>query len=134
RAYWGANLISGGTDGTTSRTNLGPLPATGQWVRLEVPASAVGLEGKVIEGMNFTLYSGRAAWDSAGIVVPDMDGDGVADIDADGMSDVWEVEHFGDLSQSGNGDYDSDGVSNLQEFLNGTDPNTLVFRTLFDNL
>jgi len=47
---------------TISRYPMGSLPASNQWVRLEVPASAVGLEGRIIEGMAFTLYSGRAAW------------------------------------------------------------------------
>ena len=66
RAYWGANLIGWGADGTTSRRYMGPLPATGQWIRLEVPASAVGLEGKTLRGMAFTLYNGKATWDKAG--------------------------------------------------------------------
>ena len=66
RAYWGANLIAWGTDGTASRRSMGALPATGQWVRLSVPASQVGLEGTVASGMAFTLYNGRATWDYAG--------------------------------------------------------------------
>jgi hypothetical protein len=45
---------------------VGPLPATGRWVRLAVPASLVGLEGKTLHGMSFTLYDGRATWDYAG--------------------------------------------------------------------
>jgi hypothetical protein len=66
RAYWGANLIAKGVDGTASRRYVGPLPATGRWVRLAVPASLVGLEGKTLHGMSFTLYDGRATWDYAG--------------------------------------------------------------------
>jgi hypothetical protein len=66
RAYWGANLIPYGQDGTVGRRYLGPLPPAGQWVRLEVPASAVGLEGRVVSGMAFTLFDGRATWDYAG--------------------------------------------------------------------
>ncbi|HYP00527.1 MAG TPA: hypothetical protein VER76_10095, partial [Pyrinomonadaceae bacterium] len=66
RAYWGANNIPWGTDGTNSRRYMGALPATGQWVRLEVPASQVGLEGHTLNGMAFTLYGGRATWDRAG--------------------------------------------------------------------
>lgn len=120
RAYWGANNIAYGTDGTVSRTNLGALPPAGQWVRLEVPASVLGLEGRIIEGINFTLHSGRAAWDSAGIVVPDMDGG--TDSDGDGLPDWWELQYFGNLNQTGSGDYDSDGVSNLMEFLQGRKP------------
>ncbi len=65
RAYWGANNIPWGTDGTNSRRYVGPLPAAGQWVRLEVPASQVGLEGQTLNGMAFTLYGGRAIWDRA---------------------------------------------------------------------
>jgi hypothetical protein len=66
RAYWGANSIASGTDGTVSRRSMGALPATGQWVRLEVPASQVGLEGRTLNGMAFTLFDGRVTWDLAG--------------------------------------------------------------------
>ncbi len=66
RAYWGANQIGWGTDGTISSRYMGALPATGQWVRLAVPAANVGLEGRAVNGMAFTLYGGRATWDFAG--------------------------------------------------------------------
>jgi uncharacterized repeat protein (TIGR01451 family) len=66
RAYWGSNLIALGTDGTASRRYMGPLPAAGNWVRLEVPASLVGLEGRALNGIGFALYGGRATWDAAG--------------------------------------------------------------------
>ncbi len=66
RAYWGANSIAWGNNGTAGRFYAGPLPATGQWVRLVVPASAVGLEGRTLTGMGFNLFGGRATWDVAG--------------------------------------------------------------------
>ncbi len=66
RRYWAPNDIAWGTDGTVSRQYIGPLPATGGWVQLTVPASTVGLGGLKITGMAFTLYGGRAAWDDAG--------------------------------------------------------------------
>ncbi|HKR00783.1 MAG TPA: carboxypeptidase regulatory-like domain-containing protein, partial [Pyrinomonadaceae bacterium] len=66
RAYWGANNIALGTDGTESRRYMGALPTTGQWVRLEVPASQVGLEGRSLQGLSFCLFGGRATWDHAG--------------------------------------------------------------------
>jgi len=66
RAYWGANDIAWGTDGTASRRSMGPLPAAGQWVCLQVPACQVDLEGSVLNGLGFTLYDGRATWDYAG--------------------------------------------------------------------
>ncbi|HJX28489.1 MAG TPA: RHS repeat-associated core domain-containing protein [Thermoanaerobaculia bacterium] len=53
RAYWGQSRISWGVEGTESRRYMGPLPPAGQWVRLEVPASQVGLEGS---GANWRGY------------------------------------------------------------------------------
>jgi RHS repeat-associated protein len=70
RAYWGANRIAWGVNNTESRYYKGALPATGRWVRLEVPASQVGLEGHVVNGMGFVLYGGRATWDHAGKFTP----------------------------------------------------------------
>ncbi len=67
RAIWGDDAItSWGTLGTTSRYRMGPLPATGKWVRLEVPAAFVGLEGSTLSGMAFTLYDGQAWFDRVG--------------------------------------------------------------------
>lgn len=66
RAYWGADDIGFGMDAPPSRFHAGPLPPLGQWTQLSVPASAVGLEGSALNGMAFTLFNGRAAWDYAG--------------------------------------------------------------------
>jgi hypothetical protein len=66
RAYWGANNVTYGISGTASRSYMGPLPAAGQWVRLAVPASQVGLEGSILNGMDFTAYGGLVTWDYAG--------------------------------------------------------------------
>ena len=44
------------------------------------------------------------------------------DTDNDGMDDQWELDHFGTLDRDGRGDYDNDGISDLDEFLNGSDP------------
>jgi len=66
RCYWGSNSIGWGIDGTASRRFMGPLPPAGQWVRLEVPVELVGLTGRKIRGMAFTLFNGRATWDRAG--------------------------------------------------------------------
>lgn len=66
RAYWGENLIGWGVNNTVSRRNMGALPAAGGWVRLEVSAAEVGLEGGSLNGMAFTLFGGRAWWDGVG--------------------------------------------------------------------
>lgn len=44
------------------------------------------------------------------------------DKDGDGMDDEWEMEHFVNLDNDGTADTDGDGRSDLQEFLEGTDP------------
>jgi hypothetical protein len=49
-----------------------------------------------------------------------------ADDDRDGMADAWERRHFGDLARGdpgdSSGDRDADGYTDVEEFLNGTDP------------
>ena len=49
-----------------------------------------------------------------------------ADSDQDGMADVWETQHFGTLVQGAatdsSSDFDGDGYTDLEEFLNGTNP------------
>lgn len=70
RAYWGQSLLPWGVEGTNSRRYMGPLPAAGEWVKLGVPASAVGLEGRTLNGMAYSLYGGRATWDDAGKISP----------------------------------------------------------------
>jgi len=48
----------------------------------------------------------------------------LTDTDGDGMPDGWEVEHrLNPLSNDASEDTDGDGKTNLQEFLEGTDPN-----------
>lgn len=46
----------------------------------------------------------------------------LTDTDADGMDDDWEIQHFGDLSQSDTDDFDSDDMTNGEEFLYGFNP------------
>jgi hypothetical protein len=46
------------------------------------------------------------------------------DSDGDGLPDRWEIANFGNLTaQRSEGDPDGDGISNLDEFLDGTNPN-----------
>lgn len=90
RAYWGANLISYGTEGTVSRRYMGPLPPQGQWVRLEVPANQVGLETRNLTGMAFTVFDGRASWDYAGkATVTDTNPPGTNSAPVITSGDVW---------------------------------------------
>ena len=63
RAYWGPNVFVNGTNGTPSRWHISAsIPATGQWVRLDVPANLVAVEGTTLDGMGFVLHDGSATW------------------------------------------------------------------------
>src|SRR5262245_47017572 len=46
----------------------------------------------------------------------------IIDSDADGVADSWETTFFGSLTNSASTDFDGDGSSNLQEYLDGTNP------------
>jgi hypothetical protein len=69
RAYWGEDAIPFGAGGQENHLAMGPLPALGEWTRLEVDASAVGLKaGAVLNGWAFTQFGGLVYWDKAGSV------------------------------------------------------------------
>jgi hypothetical protein len=61
----------------------------------------------------------------------ELDFDHFTDSDFDGMDDNWEIRNFGDLKQDANGDFNQDGISNLQEFLNGMDPQSTATKVYF---
>jgi len=73
RANWGdTDLIPYGKKDTPEKKQLGDLPESGKWVRLEVDLTAFGLSpGTKITGMAFTQFDGRAWWDKAGLVTTD---------------------------------------------------------------
>lgn len=126
RAYWGANSINWGTDGTISRQNVGPLPPTGQWVRLEVPASQVGLEGVAINGMAFTLYGGRAAWDRAGLIQNEVvwvEDNAPSGATASGYLDTWNFVTSSPTPYSGAYAHQTNVASGIHQiyFLGATD-------------
>ena len=70
RAFWGEDKIDFGGIGndTPAHKPMGPLPAAGEWVRLEVDPADVGLKPEsVLNGMAFAQFGGTAYWDVAGI-------------------------------------------------------------------
>jgi hypothetical protein len=79
RAYWGANLIALGSDGTPSRLRIDDeIPTPGRWVRLGVNAASIGLGAQTeVDGIAFTLFDGRAAYGATGTV------------NADGQDAAW---------------------------------------------
>src|SRR5438552_4708288 len=66
RAYWGANTISWGVDRSEEHTSELQSPDHLVCRRLLVTTELVGLEGRTLNGMAFTLQDGRATWDRAG--------------------------------------------------------------------
>jgi hypothetical protein len=90
-ASWGADLFQPGAKGPSNYYG-GPLPAAGQWARLEVPAAAAGLEGRILDGMSFILWGGQATWDHVGKASGALSPGGTAAADlaaADRQSRVW---------------------------------------------
>jgi RHS repeat-associated protein len=67
RGYWGQDLIGYGVNGTNSRRRIGDLPVAGQWVRLEIAAADIGLEGVAIKGFGIQTWKGIAWVDRIGI-------------------------------------------------------------------
>jgi RHS repeat-associated protein len=57
-AVWGVPL--------NGYVSMGPVPAGDSWVRMEVPASTIGLEGLSINGVAFYVNSGQAWIDRVG--------------------------------------------------------------------
>ncbi len=44
------------------------------------------------------------------------------DTNGNGLGDNWEQQYFGNLDQKAAGDFDGDQLTNIEEFLNGTNP------------
>jgi len=94
--------------------------------------------GQIDEGVTETFYSDsdgdgfgnpsnsvEACSIPNGFVSDNTDvNDSLFEIDNDGLDDDWEIQHFGNLNQGPNDDPDNDGLTNLEEFQNGTDPNS----------
>jgi IPT/TIG domain-containing protein len=61
-AYWGEDLMYTGEPGATF-TFMGPVPRAGDWRRLEIPASALGLVSGTVTSLSFGAYDGQVWFD-----------------------------------------------------------------------
>jgi len=68
RAYWGVNKLNKpGPDESPANLKLGDVPRPGEWVRLEIPAKAIGVDGKTIRELAFCTFGGGVRWDWLGL-------------------------------------------------------------------
>jgi hypothetical protein len=68
RAYWGVNKLNkSGKDEAPANLRLGEMPKPGEWVRLEIPAKAIGVAGKTIRELAFCTFGGGVRWDWLGV-------------------------------------------------------------------
>lgn len=109
----------------TWSSNISGKIGTGQSVNLSL------LAGTHLITLNVTDREGARCIVTSELTISDIpipptdDDDDVVDAndtDADGLPDVWEMSYFHDLTHAPAEDYDADGYTNIQEYLNTTDP------------
>jgi len=62
RISWGGLLLDLDPGGGGGFTSMGVLPAAGRWQRLRIPATALNLVGRRVEGILFATHGGIALW------------------------------------------------------------------------
>ncbi len=109
------SVVLADTSGATFqwRFNGGDIGgATGDsYVIPGVVAGSAGLYSVVVTNGSGSVTSAEAAL--------------LLDSDGDTLPDTWEIANFGNLTRTATGDFDNDGVSNLDEFREGTNPNSV---------
>ncbi len=90
---------------------------------LEVEASVSdGTDGNDTDGGSGTDGNGTDGGTGTDVNGTDGGSTNLTDTDHDGLPDQWEMSYFKNLDQGADDDPDDDGVSNLQEYINSTDP------------
>jgi hypothetical protein len=69
---WDSKLVSQALEYVPAKCeDLGPLPASGEWVKLEIPLEKIGASGKLLDGVGFLHEGGRVSWGRTSLVLPD---------------------------------------------------------------
>lgn len=95
RAYWGEDLVW-----AAGKHSMGALPAAGEWVRLEIPAATVGLAGKSVKGMKFSVHSGKVWFDRVGLEPGTIAASSTSPSWSDRLRDLGTLLTYGRMSHS----------------------------------
>jgi hypothetical protein len=124
-------------------------------VNLWTPSSTTVLDATVIDGTGAKVDAGdftgnvtwnntsgwsdlATSWDGADLhVTGTYTADGGGDSNSNQIPDVWELQHFGSLTNRVTDDTDADGLSNYGEWVAGTHPtnrqSVLAFTNMLQN-
>jgi hypothetical protein len=130
--------------------NVQVVPGAKQTVNLWTPTTNAVLDATVIDGTGTKLgagdfavtwnqtggWSGLAtAWVGADLHVMGTYTAGAGgDSNGNGVPDVWELQHFGSLTNRVSDDTDRDGFSNYGEWVAGTNPTNELSKLMLLNL
>jgi hypothetical protein len=146
-AYDIVNVVGTGT-GTG---NVQVVSGAKLTVNLWSPASNTVLDATVIDGTGAKLDAGdfsgnvtwntasgwsglTTAWDGADLHVTGTYTAGGGDSNSNDVPDVWELQHFGSLTNPASDDADGDGLSNYGEWVAGTNPTNNQSALAFTNM
>jgi hypothetical protein len=69
---WGKDLIPAALEYIPEKAvEMGPLPESGKWVRLEIPLEKIDATGKLLDGVAFLHDGGQVSWGHTILVGPD---------------------------------------------------------------
>lgn len=69
---WGMDLLPKSLEYIPDRAaDMGALPKSGAWVKLEVPLEKIAATDKLLDGVGFLHEGGKASWGPASLVAPD---------------------------------------------------------------
>lgn len=108
--------------GSLATTNIGsPTLFSSGTVRTDVDGTSRAFYRQPAAGGIQSLVTVTAGAATA-LVFQTQSTSQLPDSDGDGLLDAWELQYFGNLSQTATGDPDGDGLTNLQEFQLGRNP------------
>lgn len=107
----GSYAQSVGTDGSIELGRYSKLTVTNHY-----------LKGSIAEVLVYEKTLSQAEREAVEGYLKIKYGMGCTDCDGDGMPDAWELQYFGNTTNTAAGDFDGDAVNNLREYQRGTNP------------